>query len=56
MRFAAIWFAMLALVCVCAIVVPRSLMPSTFLATVPLAAFLALAATGETLVRVSLFC
>lgn len=53
MRFAAIWFAMLALVCVSAIVVPRSLMPSTFLATVPLAAFLAIAATGETLVLMS---
>ncbi len=53
MRFAAIWFAMLALVGVCAIIVPRSLMPSTFLATVPLAAFLAIAATGETLVLMS---
>ena len=53
MRFAAIWLAMLGLVCVCAIVVPRSLMPSTFLATVPLAAFLAIAATGETLVLMS---
>ena len=41
------------LIGVCAIVVPRSLLPSTFLATVPLAAFLAIAAIGETLVLMS---
>jgi ribose transport system permease protein len=53
MRFAAVWLAILVLVVVCAIVVPRSLMPSTFLATTPLAAFLAIAAIGETLVLMS---
>jgi ribose transport system permease protein len=49
-RFAAIWIAMLGLVVFCAIVAPRSLLPSTFLAIIPLAAFLAIAAIGETLV------
>lgn len=53
MRFAAIWLAMLVLIGICGVVVPRSLMPSTFLATVPLAAFLAIAAIGETLVLMS---
>jgi ribose transport system permease protein len=50
MRFAAIWIAMLGLIVVCAIIVPRSLLPSTFLAIIPLAAFLGIAAIGETLV------
>src|ERR1700677_3510553 len=50
MRFAAIWIAIVGLICFCAIVAPRSLLPSTFLAIIPLAAFLAIAATGETLV------
>jgi ribose transport system permease protein len=50
MRFAAIWFAMVGLICFCAIVAPRSLLPSTFLAIIPLAAFLAITAIGETLV------
>ena len=50
MRFFAIWIAMLALVLFGAVVVPRSLLPSTFLAIIPLAAFLAIAAIGETLV------
>jgi ribose transport system permease protein len=49
-RFAAIWLAMLGLIVFCAIVAPRSLLPSTFLAIIPLAAFLAIAAIGETLV------
>ena len=49
-RFAAIWLAMLGLIMFCAIVAPRSLLPSTFLAIIPLAAFLAIAAIGETLV------
>jgi ribose transport system permease protein len=49
-RFAAIWIAMLGLIIFCAIVAPRSLLPSTFLAIIPLAAFLAIAAIGETLV------
>src|ERR1700728_5311477 len=50
MRFAAIWIAMLGLIVFCAIVAPRSLLPPTFLAIIPLAAFLAIAAIGETLV------
>lgn len=50
MRFAAIWIAMIGLICFCAIVAPRSLLPSTFLAIIPLAAFLGVAAIGETLV------
>jgi len=50
MRFAAIWIAIIGLICFCAIVAPRSLLPSTFLAIIPLAAFLAIAAIGETLV------
>jgi ribose transport system permease protein len=50
MRFAAIWIAMLVLIMFGAIVVPRSLLPSTFLAIIPLAAFLALTAAGEAVV------
>jgi ribose transport system permease protein len=50
MRFMAIWIGMLALLVLCALVVPRSLLPSTFLAIIPLAAFLAIAAIGEALV------
>jgi len=50
MRFAAIWLAILGLIVVAAIIVPRSLLPSTFLAIIPLAAFLGIAAIGETLV------
>jgi ribose transport system permease protein len=50
MRFMAIWIAMLALILFGAIVVPRSLLPSTFLAVIPLAAFLTLAAAGEAIV------
>jgi ribose transport system permease protein len=50
MRFAAIWIAMLFLIMFGAIVVPRSLLPSTFLAIIPLAAFLALTAAGEAVV------
>src|SRR6478735_12672104 len=49
-RFAAIWIAMVGLIVFCAIVAPRSLLPSTFLAIIPLAAFLAITAIGETLV------
>jgi len=50
MRFMAIWIAIVGLIVVCAIIVPRSLLPSTFLAIIPLAAFLGIAAIGETLV------
>ena len=52
-RFVAIWLAMLGLIVFCAIVAPRSLLPSTFLAIIPLAAFLAIAAIGETLVLIA---
>jgi len=50
MRFAAIWIALAALLLLGAVIVPRSLLPSTIFAIVPLAAFLALAAAGEALV------
>jgi len=50
MRFTAIWIAMVGLILFCAIIVPRSLLPSTFLAIIPLAAFLGIAAIGETIV------
>jgi ribose transport system permease protein len=50
MRFMAIWIGMLALLLLCAIIVPRSLLPSTFLAIIPLAAFLVITAVGEALV------
>ena len=49
-RFAAIWLALLALLLFCAVFVPRSLLPSSVLAILPLAAFLAIAACGEALV------
>ena len=47
MRFVAIWIALAALLVVGGIIVPRSLLPSTFLAVIPLAAFLTIAAMGE---------
>jgi ribose transport system permease protein len=50
MRFTAIWIGMLALLLLCAVIAPRSLLPSAFLAIIPLAAFLAIAAIGEALV------
>ncbi|MFN0316044.1 MAG: ABC transporter permease, partial [Burkholderiales bacterium] len=53
MRFAAIWLVMLVLIGFCAVVVPTSLMPSAFLTIAPLAAFLAIAAMGESLVLMS---
>jgi len=53
MRFVAIWVAMLGLIVFSAIMAPRSLLPSTFLAIVPFAAFLAIAAIGEALVIIS---
>jgi len=53
MRFIAIWIAMLGLIVFSAIVAPRSLLPSTFLAILPFAAFLAITAIGEALVIIS---
>lgn len=52
-RFVAIWLAMIALIVVGGIIAPRSLLPSAFLATVPLAAFLMIASVGEALVLMS---
>jgi ribose transport system permease protein len=53
MRFLAIWVAFAALIIVCAIIAPRSLLPNTFLAIIPLAAFLAIASCGEAIVLMS---
>jgi ribose transport system permease protein len=53
MRFIAIWLAFAALILLSAIIAPRSLLPSTFLAIIPLAAFLAITATGEAIVLMS---
>ena len=53
MRFVAIWLAMIALIVIGGIIAPRSLLPSAFLATVPLAAFLMIASAGEALVLMS---
>jgi ribose transport system permease protein len=53
MRFVAIWIALVALIALGGIIAPRSLLPSAFLATIPLAAFLIITATGEALVLMS---
>jgi ribose transport system permease protein len=50
LRFIAIWAALVLLLIFCAIVVPRSILPSTILTIIPLAAFLAIAACGESIV------
>ncbi|MEZ5668353.1 MAG: ABC transporter permease [Alphaproteobacteria bacterium] len=50
MRFAAIWIALVVLVAVSAVLVPRSLQATSILAIAPLAAFLAMTAMGEALV------
>ena len=52
-RFTAIWLAFGALLLLSAIIAPRSLLPSTFLAIIPLAAFLAITAAGEAIVLMS---
>ena len=52
-RFMAIWLVFLALLVLSGIVAPRSLLPSTFLAILPLAAFLTITAAGEALVLMS---
>ncbi len=52
-RYAAIWLALLILIVVSAIVAPRSLLPTTLAAVVPLAAFLAIASAGEAIVIMS---
>jgi ribose transport system permease protein len=53
MRFAAIWLALIALILVSAIVAPRSLQWDTIRAIIPLAAFLAIASAGESVVLMS---
>ena len=53
LRFLAIWIGLLVLVALGAVVVPRSLLPSTFLAIIPLAAFLTICSVGEALVIMS---
>jgi len=50
MRFLAIWIAFAVLLAVSALFVPRSLLPSSFLPIIPLAAFLAIVSMGEALV------
>jgi ribose transport system permease protein len=49
-RFAAIWLALAALALVSAVVAPRSLLASSLLSIVAFAAFLAIAAMGESIV------
>ena len=49
-RFLAIWLALILLMVISAIFVPRSLMATSILAIIPLAAFLCLASMGEALV------
>ena len=53
MRFAAIWIALVALLALGGIIAPRSLLPNTILAIIPLAAFLTITAAGEALVLMS---
>ena len=53
LRFLAIWIGLLVLVALGAVIVPRSLLPSTFLAIIPLAAFLTICSVGEALVIMS---
>lgn len=49
-RFAAIWIALLVLAIISAVVAPRSLLPATLAAVIPLASFLAIASAGEAIV------
>ena len=49
-RFLAIWAALVVLVVLGGVAAPRSLLPGTLAAIIPFAAFLAIAAIGETLV------
>lgn len=53
MRFAAIWIALVALLLVGSVIVPRSLQPNTILSIIPLAAFLTITAAGEAVVLMS---
>lgn len=53
MRFMAIWIAFAALLLMSALLAPRSLLPSSFAAVLPLAALLAIAAMGESIVLMS---
>lgn len=53
MRFLGIWIALGLLLIASAILVPRSLLPTSILAIIPFAAFLAITAMGEALVLMS---
>ncbi|MEX0854044.1 MAG: ABC transporter permease [Cucumibacter sp.] len=53
LRFAAIWIAFAVLLALSALIAPRSLLPTTFLAVIPFAAFLAIASMGEAIVLMS---
>lgn len=50
MRFVAIWIALVMLVAVCAVLLPRSVHPATIQTILPFVAFLALAAMGQAIV------
>jgi ribose transport system permease protein len=50
MRFLAIWIALAFLVAVCAVLLPRSVAPSTIQTILPFVAFLALASMGQAIV------
>ncbi|MNB91440.1 Ribose transport system permease protein RbsC [compost metagenome] len=53
MRFVAVWFALSLLVIADALLLPRAIAASTLLSILPFAAFLAVAAAGQTLVIMS---
>jgi len=53
MRFAAIWLALIGLIIFSAIVAPRSLLPNTIFAIIPLAAFLSITSAGQAIVLMS---
>lgn len=50
LRYAAIWFALIVLLVVGAVFLPRSVQPGAILAVLPFAAFLAIAAMGQAIV------
>jgi ribose transport system permease protein len=52
-RFLAIWIALIALILFSALIAPRSLMPGTIFAIIPLAAFLAITSAGQAIVLMS---
>jgi ribose/xylose/arabinose/galactoside ABC-type transport system permease subunit len=50
MRFLAIWIALAVLVAICAVLLPRSVAPTTIQTILPFVAFLALASMGQAIV------